>query len=55
LLRTLRTSVQPVATSVTVSEEAKSPLLSPALVTDQVDLDEPGRAWSQSTQVRIGI
>jgi len=29
LLRTLWTSVQPVAMSVTVSEEAKSPLLSP--------------------------
>src|SRR6478736_6597263 len=43
LLRTVRTSVQPVAMSVTVSEEAKSPLLSPPSVADQVDLDEPGQ------------
>src|SRR5215216_3896504 len=42
LLRTLRTSVQPVAMSVTVREQAKSPLLSPHFVAHQLDLDEAG-------------
>jgi hypothetical protein len=40
LVRTLRTSVQPVAMSVTVSE-GEVAVVVPALVTDQVDLDEP--------------
>src|SRR5215212_10349471 len=55
LFRTLRTSVQPVAMSVTVSEEAKSPLLSPPSWPTRSISTNPGRAWSQSAQVRIGI
>ena len=55
LFRTLRTSVQPVAMSVTVSEQAKSPLLSPPSWPTRSISTNPGRFSSQSAQVRIGI
>ena len=52
---TERFSVQPVAMSVTVNVKAWPPAAVAAVVADQVDLDEPGRASSHSAQVRTGI
>ena len=48
LLRTVRTSVRPVAMSVTVNEEAKSPLLSPPSWPTRSISTNPGMFRSQS-------
>ena len=55
LVPTLRTSVQPVAMSVTIGEKPNSPLLSPPSWPIRSISTKPGVFSSQSAQVRIGI
>jgi hypothetical protein len=55
LLRTVRTSVQPVARSATVSDQQKTPLLSPPSWPTRSTSTNPGRWSSHSAQVLIGI
>ncbi len=55
MLRSVRASVQPVAMSVTVSEQAESPLLAPPSCPTKSISTKPGVFSSQSAQVRIGI